>query len=80
MKKFYPMLIENEEHNGKWAVASGAKNKVYYPSTVCDTEEDAKRQCIIWMMRDLYDKASRLYDEGVEEGLLDAYSMGDYLA
>jgi hypothetical protein len=81
MTKFYPILVETNAHGhaGKWAVASGNKNQKYYLTTVCDTEAEAKRQALLWMMRDAYQKCEELYAEGVEEGLFEPYSMGDYL-
>ena len=81
MKKYYAALVESDTHGhaGKWAVGSGNKNAKYYLTTVCDTETEAKRQAIQWMMVDAYNKARDLYDQAVSEGLMDADCFGDYV-
>ena len=81
MTKYYATLIKTNAHGhaGKWAVGSGVKHVKYYLATVCDTKAEAKRQAILWMMRDAYAKCEDLYDEGVKAGLLDPDSFGDYL-
>ena len=68
-----------EENNGKWAVATGKKNEKYFLTTVCDTEEEAKREAALWTMRDYFVKAEEVYRKAVENGLLDDDNMMEYL-
>lgn len=64
--------------NGKWYVGQG--HKTYYPTTECDTKQEAERQALVWMVRDAYNLSRELYDQGVEKGLLDDDCFFDYLA
>ena len=79
MAYFKAVQVENTLNGqaGKWAVGKGKK---YYLTAVFDTETEAKREAIIWNMQELYSKAQELYDQGVEDGLLEENcTFGDYL-
>ena len=78
MAYFKAVQVQNtlNGHNDKWAVGKGKK---YYLTAVFETEKEAQREAIIWNMRDAYNKAQELYDQGVQDGLLDADCFGDYI-
>ena len=80
MAYFKAVQVENtlNGHDGKWAVGKGKK---YYLTAVFDTETEAKREAVLWNMREAYNKVQELYNQGVQDGLLEEnYSFGDYLA
>jgi hypothetical protein len=81
MTRYFPVLVENtySEHYGKWAVGSGTKRVKFYITTVCDTEHEAKKQCVLWTLQDLQRKMDDLYNDAVVEGLLDDVGLGEYL-
>ncbi|NIP26142.1 MAG: hypothetical protein GWO38_20555, partial [Phycisphaerae bacterium] len=52
---------------------------VYFPNTESTNKVDAEREALIWTMQEAYAVAEKLYKEGVDKGLLEADSFGDYL-
>lgn len=81
MTKYYPILVETNSmgHAGKWAVASGIKKPKYYLTTVCDTREEAQKQCVLWTLSDLQRKMDDVYCEAVADGILEDVGLGEYL-
>lgn len=68
-----------KEHNGKWAVATGKKKEKYFLTTVTNSEDEAKREAVLWTMRDYFKKAEEIYTKAVEEGILEDDNMMEYL-
>ena len=62
---------------GKWYVGKGRSE--YFPSTQCDTKEDAQKVAYLWMIQDAYNLSEKLYQEAVEKGLLEENCFHDYL-
>lgn len=70
------MAYKATEQDGKWYVGRGTS---FYPSTECDTFEQAEREALVWEMQDLYNKSRRAYDAGVEKGYFDPDQFLEYL-